>query len=158
MASKGRGYKRKELYDSGPQRRYQGETAREVAFPLGGIGAGSISLSGTGELVDWEIFNRPNKGSYLPKTFVLLWAQEEGGEPVTRILQGPPLPSFTGTTNPDHGRYGDGLAGSRGIGLPHMAAATFQGEFPMATVAIRGRQAARRGLARSLQPLYPAQR
>ena len=134
MPKKRKGYSGKELYASGMQRSYSGDMAREVAFPIGGIGTGCVSLSGTGELVDWEIFNRPNKGSYLPYTFFLLWAKAEDGEPVTKILQGPPLPSFAGTANADHGRYGEGLLGSRGIGLPHMASATFRGEYPFAYI------------------------
>lgn len=33
-----------------------------VALPMGGIGTGSVSLSGRGELCDWEVMNIPNKG------------------------------------------------------------------------------------------------
>jgi hypothetical protein len=42
---------------------YQGDKAREISFPLGGLGSGCLGLGGTGQLVDWEIFNRPAKGS-----------------------------------------------------------------------------------------------
>ena len=42
---------------------YNGERTRHISFPLGGIGAGGIGLAGNGHLVDWEIFNKPNKGS-----------------------------------------------------------------------------------------------
>ena len=42
---------------------YAGEQAREISFPLGGIGTGCIGLGGNGRLIDWEIYNRPNKGS-----------------------------------------------------------------------------------------------
>ena len=42
---------------------YQGAKTTQISFPLGGIGAGSIGLAGNGRLIDWEIFNRPNKGS-----------------------------------------------------------------------------------------------
>ena len=41
---------------------YSGEATREISFPLGGIGTGSIGLSGGGRLIDWEILNRPAKG------------------------------------------------------------------------------------------------
>ncbi|MBP5286146.1 MAG: hypothetical protein ILO34_08600, partial [Kiritimatiellae bacterium] len=33
-----------------------------VALPMGGIGTGTVSLGGRGELRDWEIMNVPNKG------------------------------------------------------------------------------------------------
>jgi hypothetical protein len=42
-----------------------GPQAAEVAFPLGGIGTGTIPLGGQGQLRDWEIFNRPAKGRIL---------------------------------------------------------------------------------------------
>ena len=34
----------------------------QVALPLGGIGTGTVSLGGRGNLLDWEIMNRPAKG------------------------------------------------------------------------------------------------
>lgn len=40
---------------------YEGDKLKEISFPLGGIGSGCIGLAGNGELVDWEIFNRPHK-------------------------------------------------------------------------------------------------
>ena len=42
---------------------YRGAKTSQISFPLGGIGTGSIGLAGNGRLIDWEIFNRPNKGS-----------------------------------------------------------------------------------------------
>ena len=43
--------------------KYSGKFTKEISFPLGGIGTGSIGIGGDGRLVDWEIFNRPAKGS-----------------------------------------------------------------------------------------------
>src|SRR3954451_16248297 len=43
-------------------RSYSGRGLSQIAFPLGGIGTGSISLGGRGQLRDWEIYNRPDKG------------------------------------------------------------------------------------------------
>ena len=71
------------------QRTFTGEALRTVAFPLGGIGTGTVSLGGRGNLQDWEIFNRPGKGKHLPYTFFALWAQPEGG------VQRPPLRQST---------------------------------------------------------------
>ena len=42
---------------------YKGDNTKEISFPLGGIGTGSIGLGGDGRLIDWEIFNCPSKGS-----------------------------------------------------------------------------------------------
>ena len=53
---------------------YSGKNLREISFPLGGIGSGSIGLAGNGELIDWEIFNRPNKGCNNLYTFFLNFA------------------------------------------------------------------------------------
>src|SRR5215475_11942850 len=52
-------YTRQQLTESTPQRTLTGEQLSEVAFPLGGIGTGTVSLGGRGQLRDWEIFNRP---------------------------------------------------------------------------------------------------
>ena len=67
---------------------YTGDNLREIAFPLGGIGSGSIGLAGNGSLVDFEIFNRPDKGSISPYTFFAIKAEYPNGESVTRVLQG----------------------------------------------------------------------
>src|ERR1700683_4083399 len=48
---------------------FTGRHLAQVAFPLGGVGAGSIALGGRGQLRDWEIFNRPDKGRSLSYAF-----------------------------------------------------------------------------------------
>ena len=42
---------------------FTGRRLTAIAFPLGGVAAGAISLGGRGQLRDWEIFNRPDKGN-----------------------------------------------------------------------------------------------
>ena len=82
-------------------RRFTGQALREIAFPLGGIGTGTVSLTGFGALRDWEIFNRPNKGSFLPFTFAAL--RLEGGgmaKPRIRVVERRPMPPFTGRDGP----------------------------------------------------------
>ncbi len=41
---------------------YDQDHIDKVALPLGGIGTGTVSLGGRGDLRDWEIMNRPGKG------------------------------------------------------------------------------------------------
>ena len=67
---------------------YRKEQLKEIIFPLGGIGTGSIGLAGNGALVDWEIFNRPNKGSINPYSFFAVKAQFPDGTSVVKVLQG----------------------------------------------------------------------
>ena len=43
---------------------YEKEKLKNLSFPLGGIGTGCIGLAGNGTLIDWEIFNRPNKQTF----------------------------------------------------------------------------------------------
>jgi uncharacterized protein (DUF608 family) len=128
-------FAREELYRQADALTYTGERLSKAAFPLGGIGAGCISLSGRGALVDWEIFNRPNKGMSVPYAFFALWARPQGGAPVTRVLQAPPEAPYDGSGWGEYGGIGFGVNREDGSGLPHMRAATMRGEFPLAWIA-----------------------
>lgn len=111
---------------------YEGRHLEQISFPLGGIGAGCVGLSGYGGLRDWEIFNRPNVGGILPYTFPVIYARERGKEPVCRILKGPAPPPYTGDGlgNPHH----------NGEGFPHMDHCRFWGEYPFATISFVSRK------------------
>ena len=119
---------------SGDWYTYTGEHLREVAFPLGGIGTGSVCLTGRGAFEDWEIFNRPNKGSILPLAMALLWCRAHGEAPQTRVIQGPRNKEFIGTLGHGDGDYGRGQIRNHGDGLPHFRSAVFRGTFPFATI------------------------
>src|ERR1700683_529336 len=76
-----------------PGRRFTKDSLKEIAFPLGGIGTGTVSLGGRGNFRDWEIFNRPNKGGVLPFTFVALHLTGGGlAKPLLRVVEPGPLP------------------------------------------------------------------
>lgn len=118
-------YSDDDLFEVGPQRTYSGEHLKEVAFPLGGIGTGTVSLGGRGELRDWEIFNRPGKGKFLPYTFVAIYAKADGLEPVARVLESRLQPPYS---------CGHGLSPSLVSGLPRLDDARFYGEYPFAHI------------------------
>jgi uncharacterized protein (DUF608 family) len=107
-------------------RRYTGAALKEIAFPLGGIGTGTVSLGGSGQLRDWEIFNRPAKGRDLALCFFSLWAKPEGAPAVARVLESRRLPPFVADR---------GLSPWAVAGLPRLDGATFTGSYPIAQVA-----------------------
>ncbi len=96
-----------------------------IAFPLGGVCAGSISLGGRGQLRDWEIFNRPDKGNSPSYAFPAIWAQADGAKPVTHVLESRLQPPYMGSS---------GLGTQNAPGLTRLQSATFTGEFPLARI------------------------
>jgi uncharacterized protein (DUF608 family) len=78
-----------------------------IALPLGGIGTGTISLGGRGDLRDFEVYSHPDKGFTPVNAFFALWAKPEGGQAVTRCLEGAIEPwlyeGASGCTLPNHG-------------------------------------------------------
>ncbi len=105
---------------------FEGEALREIAFPLGGIGTGMVSLGGYGNLRDWEIFNRPNKGSVLPFTFAALRLAGGGlARPLVRVVERHRLPPYSG---------GFGEHREQAVGLPHFRDAVFTGAYPFAGI------------------------
>lgn len=73
---------------------YDSEHLGEIALPLGGIGTGTVSLGGRGELRDWEIMNVPGKkystvttGNNAP--FFAIHVDPQDGPSSTTLLEGP---------------------------------------------------------------------
>jgi len=128
MSTKPLPYSREDLAKVGPPRTFRGRELEHIAFPLGGIGTGCVSLAGNGSLRDWEIFNRPSKGRQLPGTFFALWVKPQGRTAAARVLKGPGILSLVGS----------GVGGDRftGGGLAHFRNCAFTGRMPFATVAM----------------------
>ena len=76
---------------------YDSAHLQRVALPLGGIGTGTVSLGGRGELRDWEIMNVPGKGFSTvtdgnDAPFFAIYTRTASGVGATRILAGPLYP------------------------------------------------------------------
>src|SRR5579863_2627431 len=104
---------------------FTGRHLNMIAFPLGGVGAGSLSLGGRGQFRDWEIFNKPDKGAAPSYAFPAIWVQSGGAKPVARVLEARFQPPYEGET---------GLGSQNAPGLARLASATFTGEFPLARI------------------------
>jgi non-lysosomal glucosylceramidase len=128
----------KQVFGSSIRDTYEGDHLERVAFPLGGIGAGCISLSGTGKLIDWEIFNNPNRGYQPYYSFLSVFAQEDGGKPAFRVLEGQLRGSFEGPLYVTKDMWEDGNGcgpqQTETAGLPRMRQCKFVGRFPFAHV------------------------
>jgi uncharacterized protein (DUF608 family) len=111
--------------DENYPRRFRGRQLRMISFPLGGVGAGSLGLGGRGQLINWEIFNRPNKGFRPSYAFPAIWAQAGDDKPVARVLESRLLPPFEGQ---------DGLGSNNAPGLSRLESATFTGGYPLAHI------------------------
>lgn len=110
-----------------------GAKTREIAFPLGGIATGCVSLDGRGGLCDWEIFGKPNKRSKLEYTFPSLWVHEEGSEPRALTVLGPRHRDWIGD-GLEFWEYGHGRFFHQMDGLPQFDSVDFAGPFPVARI------------------------
>lgn len=104
---------------------FEENSLSQIAFPIGGIGTGTVSLGGRGNLRDWEIFNRPGKGKNLPYTFFSIWFKKGDDASVSRVLESHILPPY---------QWGFGIPSSQVPGLPRLAKARFKGEYPFAWI------------------------
>ncbi len=113
--------------------KYTGEYTKEISFPLGGIGSGSIGLGGDGRLVDWEIFNRPSKGSTNRYSHFAIRAID--GEKITAaVLNGDLTKEYTGPYGAGLSSYGSGPCMDKMAGFAHFRNLEFDGEFPIANL------------------------
>ena len=96
-----------------------------ISFPLGGVTAGSIGLGGRGQLRDWEIFNRANKGFSPSYAFPAIWAKAGDAKPIAKVLEARILPPYEGW---------QGLGSDNAPGLSRLDGAVFTGEYPLAHI------------------------
>ena len=115
---------------------YEGESLAQVAFPLGGIGTGTVSLGGRANLQDFEICNRPNKGFTPPWTFFALRTQVAGQPPIVRVLEGPLRPPFGGAFGAAIATMGGYAEITAGAGLPRMSHVALDAAYPFAAFSL----------------------
>ena len=132
-------------------RRFDGGHLLRVALPMGGIGCGSVSLSGRGDLVDWEIMNRANKtmseyGRWSDvRTFFAIRVKGASHESTT-MLAGPLHPTEMYESEGSYVTLG---------GLPRFRNASFDGAFPFGTVHLEDRDLPVKVRIKGFSPFVP---
>lgn len=135
---------------------YSGKKLKEISFPLGGIGTGSIGLAGNGCLLNWEIFNRPSKGSYNDYCHFAVKAEYPDGRVNTRVLMGDTTYNLTG--NFENGWYvgfGHGPERKTLCGMPHFKNVKFDGKFPIATLTFEDENFPAKVIMKAFNPFIP---
>jgi non-lysosomal glucosylceramidase len=112
---------------------YNDQRRRYVSFPLGGIGTGSVSLTGSGRLIDWSIRNRPAIHQFNGYSHFAIKAERDGELLDARVLNGPYEGTPTGSPSVrKFDGFGFGANRDSMAGVPHFDDVTFIGRFPMA--------------------------
>ena len=104
---------------------FRGNQLKMISFPLGGVAAGSLGLGGRGQLCNWEIFNRANKGGSPQYAFPAIWVQSGSRKPVAHVLESRITPPYEGQS---------GLGSKNSPGLSRLEGAEFTGEYPLAHI------------------------
>ena len=130
---------------------YDGAHLRRIALPVGGIGTGTVSLGGRGELTDWQLTNVPAIG-YQPAEYgadapsFVLWVQDAKGAKSVRTLEGPMASD----------EYLDGEGRPFGHrGFPRFDAATFAAAYPFGQVTLSDKALPVRVRVKALNPFVP---
>ena len=139
--------------------KYKGEFTKEISFPLGGIGTGSIGLGGDGRLIDWEIFNRPSKGSINGYSHFAIRAIE-GDKITAAVLNGDKIKDYTGQYKHEADfnmfvGYGLGMDEMQMCGFPHFEDVEFDGEFPIASMRFKSAKFPANVTMNVFNPLIP---
>ncbi len=130
---------------------YDSEHLFNIALPLGGIGTGTVSLGGRGELRDWEIMNKPAKGfSTVVKgnnaPFFAIWVKSPSGTPKASGLMGPMDPleyqHYEGRPINHHG-------------LPRFRNASFDAAYPFGQVRLTDPKIPVEVVIKGFNPLIP---
>ncbi len=125
----------------------------QIALPLGGIGTGTVSLAGNGELRDWNVTERPSKGSTTAgnpadATFFAIYARTVGSEAVVKALAGPACR--------EEGRNAGGVSDLLN-GLPRFASASFDAAFPFGQVHLSDSEMPVDVTIKAFNPLVPGE-
>lgn len=113
--------------------KYTGKNLDFISFPLGGIGAGMVSIEGTGSFGSISIRNAPAV-DFIPDMFSAITIR--GNHTISKVLEGPV---------PDHKVFAKERNAARGLrnrtyGLPRFSNAEFYFRFPFAHIDLQDKK------------------
>ena len=112
---------------------YRGEYSNAISYPLGGIGAGTICMTGWGALESFSLRHQPEK-NFCPVVFSAI--SIAGSPESARILEGP-VPKVHYYLNvPEANRGLQVSPRGRTFGLPRFTSGEFSARFPFAEVVL----------------------
>jgi len=137
--------------------KYSGERSRYVRFPLGGIGSGGFSVSGSGRFTDWSIRNKPNMQSWNGYSHFALKAESKGKLVDARVLNGPYDENPAGGLGmrPMFDGFGHGAMRQTLVGVPHCEKVDFYGRFPTADLVFSDKRMPARVRLTAFSPFIP---
>jgi len=114
------------------KRRYENGALRHIAFPIGGMGTGMFTLTGTGSFDNFSLRHKPEMNNE-PNMFAALHIK---GSDSFRVLEGlvPDFKIFAATGGMTN-RHGIGRKG-KNYGLPRFRECAFEGRFPFAKITL----------------------
>lgn len=133
-------------------KRYTGEQLTRIAMPIGGIGTGTISLGGRGQLTDWELRDHPDKGFAPTESFFALWTRDKTGRTTARCLEGaipPCLHERAQSGGPDQAKL-------HNASLPRFDRCSFEVAYPLAQVKLSDSDVPLRVRIEAMNPMAPA--
>lgn len=135
---------------------YTGDYATKVAMPLGGIGTGTVSIGGRGDLRDWEIVNQgalgwkpvfnSGRGSIRIAPFFAIRTKTGDGESQTRLLEGP-----LSSDNLD----GDWGSNELNSGFPRFGSCEFNAAYPLAQINLSDKNSLVDVAIKAFNPMVP---
>ncbi len=133
---------------------YDKDHLSNIALPLGGIGTGTVSLGGRGELRDWEIMNKPGKnfgtvsGGVINNQapFFSIYVKPQGKNSITKALIGPV----------DDNEYLSAMGYPvNNHGMPHFSSATFDAAYPFGQVNLEDKTLPVKVKVKGFNPFIP---
>ncbi|HXH51596.1 MAG TPA: GH116 family glycosyl-hydrolase [Terriglobia bacterium] len=126
---------------------YRGRQREMIGFPLGGVASGCLKLGGRGQLEEWWIFNRPDKGRSPQYAFPAIRVESAGRKPIAKVLEARIMPPYS---------RGPSDLGSENVpGLPRLETCTFTGEYPLARIDFEDAELPVRVSLEAFTPLIP---